>query len=687
MVIPLRTDERIFAILVVYIALFSALVIEVSGDGLLRWAVYAGVAPLVAAALLPFHHTLVISVLSLVAAIYIYGVALPVVSVGGRVVVTTGVALAGGIGLAVCRVRIRFMVARHRLTLLSDASKHFGRTLDVTKAAQELAEVAVPRFADFVTVDLFDGVLRGSDPPTVPLTDPVVLRHVAQHPPPLERADSGLRAGKTEEAPRVSLPARYLSAYAPARARYVDAADVERWLAQEAGHTLPADAYRVCPAIAVPLCAGGGVLGTVMFLRHRNAHPFDSDDLTLAEEIGTRAAVCLDNARRYSREHETALILQLSLLPGHMPELAAAEVASRYAPASHGAGVGGDWFDVIPLSGSRVALVVGDVVGHGLHASATMTRLRAAVRTLADIDLQPDELLTHLDDVVLRLNTEGRPAHEAEDALDTGDSAAGVGATCLYAIYDPVAGRCALASAGHLPPAIVTPDHHAQTIDVPPGPPLGLGNLPFEAVDVQVPEGSLLVLYTNGLIQKRHRDIDSGLQEILQALSTPEASLDGQCQAVLSTLLKDQPTDDVALLIARTRVLDTDHVATWDLPSDPAAVADMRERVSHQLAAWKLDDAIFTTELIASELVTNAIRYARPPIQFRLILEERSLICEISDGSTTTPHLRRARAFDEGGRGLFIVAQLAQHWGTRQGRHGKTIWAELVTGDGNGLSA
>ncbi|MER6442623.1 SpoIIE family protein phosphatase [Streptomyces sp. NPDC001185] len=683
--VPLRTNERVLAVLVGYVALFSALVLEVSGAGLLRWAVYAGVAPLVAAALVPFRHTLVISVLSLVAAICIYGIALPVISVGGRVVVVTGVASACGISLMVCRVRMRLLVARRRLSLLSDASEHLGRTLDVSQTARELAEVSVPKFADLVAVDLFDAVLRGREPPIGPLTEPVELRQVAQLAVPPEGPASEPKATDVDKYRLLSLPARYLTSRTPTRASAVDAADIERWLVQDPSHTAPADECRPRTAIAVPLCAGGSVLGTAMFLRYRPPGSFDSDDLSLAEEITTRAAVCLDNARRYIRESESALVLQRSLLPRHTPELAAVQVASRYIPAAHDAGVGGDWFDVISLSGARVALVVGDVVGHGLHASATMARLRGAVRTLADIDLQPDELLTHLDDVVLRLNTDGKLADD-EDGVDAEENARGeVGATCLCAIYDPVAGRCALASAGHLSPAMVTPDHHAATIDVPPGPPLGLGSLPFEVVDVHVPEGSVLALYTDGLIRGRHRDLDTGIRQLLQALSTPEASLEAWCQTVLDALADDQPTDDVALLIARTRVLDTDHVVTWDVPKDPAIVAGTRDHVSRQLAAWGLDDAIFTTELIVSELVTNAIRYAQSPIQLRLILEESNLICEVLDGSTTTPHLRRARTFDEGGRGLFIVAQLASRWGTRHSRHGKTIWAELPTGTDLGL--
>jgi anti-sigma regulatory factor (Ser/Thr protein kinase) len=337
--------------------------------------------------------------------------------------------------------------------------------------------------------------------------------------------------------------------------------------------------------------------------------------------------------------------------------------------------VGGDWFDVIPLSGARVALVVGDVVGHGLQASATMARLRAAVRALADMDLPPDELLTHLDDVVLRLRVEGEDDGAGPGAPGAGHSAGEVGATCLYAVYDPVAHRCVLARAGHVPPAVVMPDHSTRIIDLPPGPPLGLGGWPFESVEMDLPEGSLLALYTDGLVRSHGCDLDSGLQRLLSVLAQPEAYLDATCEAAVKAMRDEQPTDDAALLIARTHVLDADHVATWNLPADPSVVAEARDHVTRQLAAWGVADAAFTPEIVVSELVTNAIRYGRPPLQLRLI-RDRTLICEVADSSTTAPHMRRARSFDEGGRGLMLVAQLTQRWGTRHSRAGKTIWCE-----------
>lgn len=413
----------------------------------------------------------------------------------------------------------------------------------------------------------------------------------------------------------------------------------------------------------------------VHFLRHRTTEPFSEDDLLLAEEIVARAAVSVDNARRYTHERRTALTLQRSLLPERPPDLAAMEVAYRYLPAGSGADVGGDWFDVIPLSGARVALVVGDVVGHGIHASATMGRLRTAVRTLADVDLAPDELLTQLDDLVVRLDREEGPETRGGGPSET-VPAGEVGATCLYAVYDPVSRRCTMARAGHPPPAVVTPDGEVRFLNLPTGPPLGLGGLPFESVEVELEEGSLLALYTDGLVEAADRDIEVGLNLLRGALADRAGPLEETCDDVLRTVLPARPADDIVLMLARTSALDAARVRTWHLERDPAAVARARKAASEQVTAWGLGDASFATELIVSELVTNAVRYGDDPVVLRLI-RDSALICEVSDGSSTAPHLRRARVFDEGGRGLLLVAQMAERWGSRQTATGKTIWAEL----------
>lgn len=359
-----------------------------------------------------------------------------------------------------------------------------------------------------------------------------------------------------------------------------------------------------------------------------------------------------------------AMTLQHSLLPRGLPEQSALDVAYRYLPGQ--AGASGDWFDVIPLPGARVALVVGDIVGHGMQAAATMGRLRTAVHNFSSLDLPPDELLARLDALVSSV--------DQVEAV-TGGEVPITGATCLYAIYDPVSRRCDLARAGHLPPALVHPDGTVGFPDLPACPPLGLGGLPFETAELELPEGSQLVLYTDGLIEDRNRDIDVGLDLLRSALAHPHRAPSATCEAVLDALLPTQPRDDIALLIARTRVLPGNQIATWDVPSDPSAVARIRNGVTQQLEEWKLDELAFTSELIVSELVTNAIRYATGPIGIRL-LRDRCLICEVSDSSSTSPHLRYAAATDEGGRGLFLVAQLAERWGTRYVHTGKVIWAE-----------
>jgi PAS domain S-box-containing protein len=554
---------------------------------------------------------------------------------------------------------------RERLDLLNEASIQIGTTLDVTRTAQELASMPLPRFADFISVDLLDSVLRGDEPTPGPVSGDVRLRRVAHASAHAEDApEAAVGIGETDTYPEFSPPARCL---ASGRAVLTGPWDTDyfRWMDRDPKRNAKRDDFGVQSLVAAPLVARGNTLGAALFSRRVHPETFTEDDLILAEQLAARAAVCIDNARRYTRERGTAVALQRSLLPQGLPEQSAVELATRYLPADSRYGVGGDWFDVIPLSGARVALVVGDVVGHGIHASATMGRLRTAVRTLADIDLPPDELLTHLDDVVVRLASENTGPVDYDV----------IGASCLYAVYDPVSRLCCAARAGHPPPALVAPDGTVEFCDVPAGPPLGLGDLPFESAEVRIPEGALLVLYTDGLVESRDRDIGSGMDRLREVLTEPSPSLEATCDTVLRALLSDRPADDVALLVARARAPDADQVVTWDLPAEPALVSEARERATAQLAAWGLGELTFTTEMIVSELFTNAILHGQGPVQLRLI-RDRTLICEVSDTSTTAPHMRRARVFDEGGRGLLLVAQLSRRWGTRQTPLGKIIWAE-----------
>jgi GAF domain-containing protein/anti-sigma regulatory factor (Ser/Thr protein kinase) len=686
--------------------------------------------------------------------------------------------------------------AQRRLDLVNTAARRIGGSLEVGRCAEELAEALVPGFADLVAVDLTEVVLVGEDPGEfrmgAPLRRVAVASAAGPWPPELLALGERVLLRAEESAYVRDASAVWTPDLTTLRKRIGGDPERSRLL-------LPNDATSL---LVAPMHARGLVLGSVGMWRLDHQRPFDAEDAALAEEITSRAALSVDNARRYTREHRVAEALQRSLLPPSVVQVTAAESAGTYLPAATTEGIGGSWFDVVALSSSRVAFVVGDVVGHGLEATAATGRLRTAVQTLADLDLAPEELLAHLDDLVVRLTTgdapgggslEGAPAgtpaglpdgfpesraagltggltglpdggRERPEGWDGGPPGRGpdnvYGSTCLYAVYDPVSGRCSMASAGHPPPVILPPDGAAPRVaDLKPGPALGVGSMPFEQREFDLAPDSVLVFVTGSLLDgmgapggtdrepdgtpeapgadgpERGGHKEGGALDAVGMRTRPApptatprpaagrgartdagpppedgdgtgerdgggpegpwhgdgrdrllldriadlgagrpdpAALGG---ALLDRVLPEPPSHDVALLVGRVRPLDAGAWAAWEFPSDPAAVAQARERVDQQLAAWDLEHLVFTTELITSELVTNAIRYAGGPIGLRLI-RDRMLVCEVSDLSQTQPRMRRARLTDEGGRGLFLIAQLAHRWGSRYTRNGKTIWTE-----------
>ncbi|MEV6134249.1 SpoIIE family protein phosphatase [Streptomyces violaceusniger] len=564
--------------------------------------------------------------------------------------------------------------ARQRLNLRQEAATRIGRSLDVTRTAHDLVDVLVPALGDVAHADLAEAVLEGDEPPKIlgggNLHQCRAAVASATGPWPASLLQPGELLAPWPDSAELRKFQRGEIFFAPDRASM--AAGLERL---HFPLVVPDGAHSV---MAIPLVARGLLLGEVAIWRTEQAEPFEKEDADLLTEIASRAALSVDNARRYTREHRAAVALQERLLPRTTPDNSAAQTAGLYRPAASGAEISGDWFDVIPLSSLRVAFVVGDVVGHGLPATATMGRLRTAVHTLADLDLDPTELLTHLDDLVQRLADEARPGQQ-----DT------LGATCLYAVYDPVTHRCTIASAGHLPPLVTRPDGTTEVIDILPGPPLGVGGMPFETTTVDFAPGSVLTLYTDGLIARDDHDLDVGIKRLTNSLTTlcrPDRSLDDTGRALMADFGETPPRDDIALLLARTRAIPAEHTASWEFPADPAVVTDARQAVARQLAVWGLDELAFTTELVVSELVTNAVRYAGGPVGLRLI-HENVLVCEVTDPSNTQPRLRRARTTDEGGRGLFLVAQLTTRWGSRYGQRGKTIWTEQALATSDTLSA
>ncbi|MGW2963127.1 SpoIIE family protein phosphatase [Streptomyces sp. NPDC001220] len=580
---------------------------------------------------------------------------------------------AEGQALGVCAISVDVTESRRaqeRLAILSEAGTRLGSTLDVMRTSQELADLAVPLFADYAVVDLEHSVPTGEGPA-------VHIGPVGERLPVFRRAGlASIRPGVPEspwdrgEPVPVPPAAPFTDVLRTGRSHLEPVLDATpgTWVDHDPVRARKIQENGMHSLMVVPIRTRGVLLGVALFVRTEDPVPFQEDDLLLAEELVSRAALSLDNARLYARERATALALQCNLLPQRLRGGTAVEAASRYRPADLDIGVGGDWFDVIPLSGARVALVVGDVVGHGINATAAMGRLRTAVHMLAELELPPDELLARLDDMLERL-TEGVP--------DTRDQLTAVtGATCLYAVYDPATRKCAMARAGHPPPAIVDPRGRVTFPDLPTGTPLGVGlGTPFEAVELELPEGSLLALYTDGLIETRDHDIDAGMHRLGAALAEPGRSLEDLCTRAMETVPGQAPSDDVTLLLVRTLSLGPAQVASWTLPGDETAVRSARRLAAGQLAEWDLDGLEDSTELIVSELVTNAVRHSTGPIGLRLI-RDQVLTCEVFDTTDCLPRLRRAHTTDENGRGLFLVAQLSRRWDSRPVPGGKVVWSE-----------
>jgi PAS domain S-box-containing protein len=562
--------------------------------------------------------------------------------------------------------------ARQRLALLNDVGTALGNLLDVGQICAALADSLIPRFGEYAVVALLDSVARGGEPPpTGKLTETSLIRlaSAVTHRDPAEEevvatgrgtpfaADAVFRAVLTTGTPHLATTREdVLAATEPGdpKARAV--------------HNLG-----IHSMLTLPLRARGRVLGLLVLSRAGERAAFDREDVTLGTELAARAGISLDNARLYAREREGALTLQRSMLPQSTPVLPGAEVSHRYLPSRSGAEIGGDWFDVIPLAGGRMAFVIGDVTGHGLRPAATMGQLRTAVRTLAWLDLAPADLLHRLNDLGGDI-----AQHPGSPVL----------ATCVYAVYDPATRVCTLAKAGHLPPVLVTADPAtgrwaARPVELPSGAPLGVDGVPFEERRIEVPESAVLVLYTDGLIETRGEDLDVGVSRLCavldRATATPGASLEQVCDTVVDTLRphdSDRESDDLALLTARLSRLPENRMLHRSFPAERHVVRLARHAVTETLRTWRLEAVADRAELLVSELVTNAVRHARGPVELRMV-RGASLLVEVTDPVPDPPRERTASPDDEGGRGLPLVARLSRRWGTRREPAGKTVWFEL----------
>ncbi|MEV7212710.1 SpoIIE family protein phosphatase [Kitasatospora cineracea] len=548
---------------------------------------------------------------------------------------------------------------RRSLALLNEASTHIGSTLDLETTAKELLDVIVPQFCDVATVDLYTALLTGDSAPLSANPESGELRRVAVS-SVVGNAPSVLGS---ERAGGVRVAEAGGTLCYPPRSPHARALRTGRSVVPQPG---PDPLLR--STLVVPLVARDQVLGLVQLSRAIGSEPFDAREVAIAEELVARAAVCVDNARLYRREHERALILQRSLLPPGNPAASGLEIARRYLPSNNNTEVGGDWFDVIPLPGSRTALVIGDVMGRGLRAAVAMGQLRTAVRTLAMLDLDPEEVLSALDEIARGLGNDEDPDRSSAEVYL---------ATCVYAVYDAVKQRCTFANAGHLPPVLLAPGQGARTITVPPGLPLGVGGEPFEEVTVDLPEGAVLALYTDGLVESRKHQLDEGIDAFRAALEAGSERIEELCDQVLDELNPHHGEDDIALLMAKVKGLPKGSVGDWRLPPEPTSVAKAREAACGWLLERGLDELVDTSELLVSELVTNALRHGRGEIRLRL-LRDKTMVCEVWDDAYAQPRQRRAQETDEGGRGLQLVSLLAERWGSRRTPKGKIVWFELA---------
>jgi serine phosphatase RsbU (regulator of sigma subunit) len=550
-------------------------------------------------------------------------------------------------------------VMRH--SLLEGAVRRTGGALDIDQMAPELINIIVPHFCNAAGILVLESLVGGDETPADQLHGTSAVRRLAiAHDDGQPGWEAAFPVGEILRYPPGTPYTRCMDTCQPVCEVNVspEAAShiAELWLRKPVAKLLSGVSMLV-----LPLVARDTLLGLLVCIRKAGYRRFDAYDTEIGVEFASRAATFMDNARRYSRERATALTLQRSLLPTGLSAPSSVEVRHRYLPGSKMIEVGGDWYESIALPGGRVALVVGDVAGHGVRAAVTMGRLRTAIHTLAKLELPPVETLQQLDELMQELGA--REPHFA---------------TCIYAIFDAVAGTCEVASAGHLPPLLVRPDGTNEFLDVSPAPPLGIGAGQIKSRTLDIDDGSLLVLYTDGLVEKRTADIDEGLTR-LQGIFGPGAAarpLEDLCKATLDGVYSDTQRDDIAVLIARLSRLPADQHVTWTLRAELTAARRARFLIGRPLRRWGLTELIPVAELLVSELITNAVRYAQGPIGLRLVLEN-GLVCEVFDDSAALPRLRYPGVEDERGRGLQVVSQMAQRWGARRTPSGKVVWCEL----------
>jgi serine phosphatase RsbU (regulator of sigma subunit) len=559
-------------------------------------------------------------------------------------------------------------VMRH--ALLEAPISQTGGGLDIDEVAPKLALAAVPHFCNAASLLVRQRLIADDDLVVAPPDGSLLLRRMAMETDDGDpRWSAGFPTGELLQYPAGSLHSQCIASREPVIETMVTAERGPRVARAWDERPVVAELLTGTSVLLLPLMAGRVVLGVLVCVRRSGFRCFDASDVPIGQEFAARAAVLIDNARRYSRERATALTLQRSLLPTGLSAPSCVEVRHRYLPASELAEVGGDWYEALALPGGRAAFTVGDVAGHGVRAAVTMGRLRAAIHTLARLELPPGEMLQHVDELMGELGV-------SEPHF----------ATCVCTVFDAVTGMCELASAGHLPPLLAEPGTAGRYLDLPPAPPLGVGVGPAKTSLIEVADGSLLVLYTDGLVERRGCDIDVGLAR-LRDLFGPDATsrpLDDLCRAALAAADGGEQRDDVAILIARLRRLPAERHVWWTLSGDLHSVRRARSLAGLALRRWGLDRLIPDAELVISELVADAVPYTRGEIGLRLIVDG-GLFCEVHDNSPVLPP-RKTGTEDQDGQGLQVVSRVAARWGARRTSAGKVVWCELPVYAGSGAA-
>ena len=608
--------------------------------------------------------------------------------------------------------------ASDRIGLLERIGERLSSSLELNVTMRQVAETLVPQFADHCFIDLFHG--------------DVLVRRAQLHargwiPAPGTWALTG---------EQIYYPPGHFCAEAMSRLDTVVVDDMEAGNFPPPSKEGPRECadMKLTSVIAAPLIARGQLLGVMSLalsmLTEREERHYGADDRDFLSAIASRIALAIDNAMLFEEERRTALAFQTSLLPKDPPFVDGLEVAYKYVPAkpleTHGQGiqtqVGGDWYDIIPLSAGRVGIVIGDVEGRGARAAAVMGQLRAALRAFAQDDKSPAEILRRLDDWVRALG----PAAAEEHGFAAADPPT---VSCTYLVYDAWSRTLSFANAGHVPPLIVRGHDVSQLEIMDRGVLLGVrgkgvpGLPTYREENRYLAPGSTLVFYTDGLIDRRQRADGSGhytdgeVQQMLrQAVRDAADGTVEQIAAAAETAVPGEIDDDMAVVVVRTSPVD---LASWEgqFPAEPIRVSEARRLAHETFMSWGMDiEQADLTCLLVSEVVTNVVLHAAvsPTPRHELVLEgagagplgligdweiapfedglgtpagkdftlrlrrgHEAVWVEVFDADLRLPRIRSAGESDEGGRGLYLVDQLASRWGSRPTKDGKAVWFEM----------